>query len=97
MPSDSFFSSLGNTLGEVIRTIVSALKYLLGGVGRAIGDFSAGVARALGMSPTYFNFAVLILGLLLLWAAISALVRRSLLGFIFWIVLAVLVLGALVE
>jgi len=97
MQSDSFFTSLGNTIGEVIRSIVSALKYVLGGFGHAVGEFSGGLARALGMNPTLFNFALLILGLLLLWAAISALVRRSLLGFIFWIILAVLVLGALIE
>jgi hypothetical protein len=96
MQSDSFFASLGNTLGEVIRTIVAALKYVLGGFGRAIGDFSSGLAHAMGMNPTAFNFALLILGLLFLWAAIKALLRRSLLGFIVWIVLAVLVLGALI-
>jgi hypothetical protein len=96
MQSNSFFESLGNVLGEIIRTIVGALRYLLGGVGRAIGDFSAGLAKAMGMSPSLFNFAILILGVLLLVAAIRALLRRSVLGFLFWAILAVLVLGALI-
>jgi hypothetical protein len=96
MQSNSFFESLGNVLGEIIRTIVGVLRYLLGGVGRAIGDFSAGLAKAMGMSPSLFNFAILILGVLLLIAAIRALLRRSVLGFLFWAILAVLVLGALI-
>jgi hypothetical protein len=96
MQSDSFFESLGSTLGQVIRAIVGALKYVLGGFGRAIGDFSAGLAHAMGMNASVFNFAILILGLLLLVAAIKALLRRSILGFIFWIILAVVVLGALI-
>ncbi|ARP87021.1 hypothetical protein [Bordetella genomosp. 9] len=96
MQSNGFFESLGNVLGEVIRTIVSALRYLLGGIGRAIGDFSAGLAHAMGMSPNLFNFAVLLLGVLLLIAAVRALLRRSIVGFLFWAILAVLVLGALI-
>ncbi|ANN71736.1 hypothetical protein [Bordetella bronchialis] len=96
MQSNSFFESMGNVLGEIIRSIVSVLRYLLGGIGRAISQFSEGVAHAIGMSPNLFNFAVLILGVLLLVAAIRALLRRSILGFLFWAVLAVLVLGALI-
>jgi hypothetical protein len=38
-----------------------------------------------------------VLGLMFLWAAIKALLRRSILGFLFWLVLAVLVLGGLVN
>jgi hypothetical protein len=50
----------------------------------------------MGMSPSLFNFAILILGVLLLIAAVRALLRRSVLGFLFWAILAVLVLGALI-
>ncbi|OZI60140.1 hypothetical protein [Bordetella genomosp. 11] len=96
MQSNSFFESLGSVLGEIIRSIVGVLRYLLGGIGRAISQFSEGVAHAMGMSPNLFNFAVLILGVLLLLAAIRALLRRSILGFLFWAILAVLVLGALI-
>lgn len=96
MQSNGFFESLGNILGEIIRGIVNVLRYLLGGIGRAISQFSEGLANAMGMSPSLFNFAVLILGVLLLIAAIRALLRRSVLGFLFWAILAVLVLGALI-
>ncbi len=36
MQSNGFFESLGNILGEIIRSIVSVLRYVLGGIGRAI-------------------------------------------------------------
>ena len=61
----TFFEWLGSALGEVIRTIVAALKSVFGGFGEAVGEFSSGLADALGMSPTLFNFALLVLGMLL--------------------------------
>jgi hypothetical protein len=96
MNADGFFDWLGNTFGSVIRTIVDVLRSVFGGVGDAIRDFSAGLARAIGMTPSTFNFAVLLVGLLLLYAAIRAFLSRSILGGIVWLVLAVLVLGSLV-
>ena len=70
---------------------------LLGGLGGALGDFYSGLAGAMGMSPSIFNFVLLVLGLMFLWAAVKALLRRSIIGFLFWLVLAVLVLGGLVD
>ena len=96
MQTDSFFQWLGNLLGEVLRAVVAGAKFLFGGLGAAIGDFSAGLADALGMSPTLFNFGLLVLGLLLLYAGIRALMNRSLLGAVFWLILAVLLLGGLI-
>ncbi|MPS28651.1 hypothetical protein [Pigmentiphaga sp.] len=96
MKSESTFEWLGAMLGEVIRTIVAALKAVFGGFGEAVGAFSSGLAGALGMSPTLFNFGLLVLGLLLLYAGIRALMNRSVLGAIFWFLLAVLLLGGLI-
>lgn len=96
MNADGFFEWLGSTFGSVIRTIVDVLRSVFGGVGSAIREFSAGLARAIGMAPSTFNFAVLLVGLLLLYAAIRAFMSRSVLGGIIWLILAVLVLGSLV-
>ncbi|HTK00207.1 MAG TPA: hypothetical protein VL522_11330 [Bordetella sp.] len=96
MQSNSFFESLGSFLGGIVRSIVDVLRWLLGGIGRAISQFSEGVAHAMGVSPNLFNYAVLIIGVLMLIAAIRALFRRSILGFLVWAVLAVLVFGALI-
>ncbi|MCD0497071.1 hypothetical protein LP085_09450 [Achromobacter sp. MY14] len=98
MPQDDgFFGSLGVMLGEALRAVVAGIKWLLGGLGGALGDFYGGLSKAMGMSPSIFNFVLLVLGLMFLWAAVKALLRRSILGFLFWLVLAVLVLGGLVN
>ena len=94
---DGFFASLGGMLGEALRSVVAGLKWLLGGIGGALGDFYSGLAGAMGMSPSVFNLVVLAIGLMLLWAAVKALLRRSLLGVLFWGFLAVLVLGGLIN
>ncbi|ULY35601.1 hypothetical protein HRJ92_09825 [Bordetella pertussis] len=91
-----FFGSLGAMLGAVIRAIVDGLRYVFGGLGRALGDFFGGLASALGMSPSVFNFALLVLGLLLLWTAVRAFMGRAIVAGIFWLVLAMLLLGGLI-
>jgi hypothetical protein len=97
MQVESFFQWLGNMFGAVIRAIVDVLRYVLGGFGEAISSFSSGLAKAMGMAPSVFNFAVLFVGVLLLFAAIRAIIRGAILAFIIWVVLAVLVLGALIR
>jgi hypothetical protein len=97
MNGNSFFDWLGGALGSLIRGIVSVLETVLGGFGTAIRDFSSGLARSMGMNPSVFNFALLILGVVLLFAALGAFMRRSVIGGIIWLVLAVLVLGGLTR
>lgn len=98
MPSESsFFGSVGTVIGEVILAIVSGIRYAFGGLGSAMGDFFSGLASALGMSPSVFNFGLLILGLMLLWAAVKAFLGRSIVSGLFWLFLAMLLLSGLVE
>ena len=92
---DGFFASLGGMLGEALRSVVAGLKWLLGGLGHAFGDLYSGLAGAMGMSPSIFNFILLVLGLMCLWAAVKALLRRSIIGFLFWVIVALLLLGGL--
>ncbi|EHK66516.1 hypothetical protein [Achromobacter arsenitoxydans] len=94
---DGFFATLGGVLGEGLRAIVAGIKWLLGGLGGALGDFYAGLAGAMGMSPSIFNLVLLVLGLMFLWAAVKALLRRSIIGFLFWLLMTLLVLGGLVD
>jgi len=93
----SFFGSVGAVLGEVIRAIVSGIRYVFSGLGSAIGDFFSGLAGALGMSASIFHFALLILGLALLWFGVKALMRRAIVAGIFWLVLAMLLLSSLIS
>ncbi|OZI44819.1 hypothetical protein CEK29_09020 [Bordetella genomosp. 5] len=96
MQDDSFFSSAGAMLGGIIRAIVDGLRWLFGGLGGALSDFFNGLAQAMGMSASVFNFALLILGLLFVWAAIKAFLGRSIFSGLFWLLLAMLLLGALI-
>lgn len=91
------FGWLGNALGTVIRVFVEALQGVFGGLSSAINSFLAGLAGAVGMSPTFFNYAWLVLGLILLAAAIKAFVRGAIVAGIIWIVLALVVLGGLID
>jgi len=94
---DSFFGSMGAMLGGAIRAIVEALRAVFGGLGRAVAEFFSGLSASLGMSPSVFNIALLLLGLLLLWTALRAFLARSIFSGLFWLVLAILLLGALIS
>ncbi|MGE4335991.1 MAG: hypothetical protein AB7E55_08455 [Pigmentiphaga sp.] len=90
------FGWLGNALGSVIRFIVEALQGVFGGLSSAVNSFLSGLADAVGMSPTFFNYVWLVLGLILLAAAIKAFVRGAIVAGIIWIVLALVVLSGLI-
>lgn len=92
---EGIFSWLGSAMGSVIRFIIDALRGLFGGFGDAVRDFLHGLATSVGMSPSFFNYVWLFLGLALLIAAIKAIIDRAFLAAIIWAVLAVLVLGGL--
>lgn len=97
MKAESFSEWLGNAVGAVIRTIIDTLQVVLGSVGDVISGFSAGLAQAIGMTPSAFNYTLLVIGLLLLYGAARAFIQRSLVGGIILLVLAVLLLGGLIR
>lgn len=90
------FGWLGNALGTIIRFVVEALQGIFGGFAGAIQAFLSGLAGAVGMSPTVFNYAWLVLGLILLFVAIKAVVRGALVAAIIWAILGIVVLGGLI-
>ncbi|MDT0498103.1 hypothetical protein RM530_12115 [Algiphilus sp. W345] len=75
--ADGFFQWLGNILGSLIRFIVEALATVLGFIRGAISDFVSGVAQALGISDSTVGLVPLIVGLLLLYAALRAYMKRA--------------------
>jgi len=97
MQTENFFEWLGGMLGSLIRAVVDGVRFLLGGFGGAVGDFLGGIAAAMGMSPSVFNFAWLLFGLLLLLAAVRAFLRAAVFAGVLWLLLAVLVLGGLIS
>ncbi|GAB2784667.1 hypothetical protein GCM10027040_08480 [Halomonas shantousis] len=94
---EDFFNWLGDKLGDAIRVIVEALSSLFAGILIAAHDFILGLTGSLGMESSLFGIAVLIIGLLLLYNGIRALLRRSIVGGLMLIFLALVVLGWLIS
>ncbi|HBX57762.1 hypothetical protein [Pseudomonas sp. UBA2684] len=97
MSVEGFFESLGQAFGAFIRFIVEALDGFFGLLGNAIGSFIDGMASALGVTPSLLTIAVVIVGLMLLYAALRAFLRGSIIGGIIWLLLGLWLLSALIR
>lgn len=97
MQVEGFFGWLGHALGSAIRFIVDLFSGALGAVADAIDDFLGGMARAIGMDVSIFSFILLIIGLLFLYQGVRALLRRSIVGGVIWLLLGLVVMGWLIR
>lgn len=66
-------------------------------VAGGIGGFVDGLTRSLGISPSMFSLAILVIGLLLLINGVRALLRGGIIGGLIWLVLGLLVLSWLIP
>lgn len=94
---DSFFESLGQALGAFIRFIVEGLSGFFNMLTSAVGNFIDGLSGALGVTPSLLSILFLVIGLLLLYSALRAFMRGSLLGGLLWLVLGLWLLGGLIR
>jgi hypothetical protein len=97
MGVDGFFESLGEAVGSVIRFIVEGLSGFLGFFGSAISSFIAGMSKALGVTPSLLSIVVLVVGLWLLYVAVRAFIRRSIIAGVIWLVLGLWLLSGLIS
>lgn len=97
MQVEGFFEWLGQAFGAVIRFIVESLSGFLGLLGDAVGGFIQGMSKALGITPSLLGIVVLVLGLLLLYAALRAFLRRSILIGLIWLFFGLWLLGGLIR
>lgn len=97
MQVEGFFEWLGQAFGAAIRFIVESLSGVFGLLGDAVGGFINGLSKALGVTPSLLGVAVLVVGLLLLYAAVRAFLRRSILLGIIWLLLGLWLLGGLIS
>ena len=97
MQVEGFFEGLGEALGRFIRFIVDMLSGVLDAMADAIDDFLQGLARAIGMDVSIFSIILLIIGLLFLFNGIRALLRRSIIGGVIWLLLGLMVMGWLIR
>jgi hypothetical protein len=77
MQVESFFEWLGQALGAVIRFIVDGLEWFFNLFADAGGNFVDGLSRTLGMDTSLISIVALIVGLLLLFSAVRAFMRAS--------------------
>ncbi|MBV6286563.1 hypothetical protein [Pseudomonas aegrilactucae] len=97
MHVEDFFGWLGNALGRLIHFIVEAFSGLFNLLANAGGDFIDGLARALGMDTSLISILMLIVGLLLLYSAVRAFMRASIIMGIIWLMLGLWVLSWVVR
>ncbi|WP_137887018.1 hypothetical protein [Pseudomonas sp. 2FE] len=77
MQVEGFFDWLGQALGTPIRFIVEGLSGFLQLLGNAGSQFIAGLSRALGITPSLLSIVALVIGLLLVFNAGRAFIRRA--------------------
>ncbi|MGP0172197.1 hypothetical protein ACSVIJ_09945 [Pseudomonas sp. NCHU5208] len=97
MQVEGFFEGLGEALGRIIRFVVDMLSGALSAVADAIDDFLHGLANAIGMDSSIFSILLLIIGLLFLYNGVRALLRRSIIGGVIWLLLGLMVMGWLIR
>lgn len=97
MQVDGFFEWLGQALGAVIRFIVDGLDWIFGTLAHAGGNFIEGLSRTLGMDASLISIIALILGLILLYSAVRAFMRASIVLGIIWAILGLWLLSWIIH
>lgn len=93
MQANGFFQGIGEAVGEAIHAVVTFLLSVFTNFFDAFEAFINGLARSLGISPSFFSILVLVMGLWFLWGGLHALFRGALIGGIVRTVLGLFVLG----
>jgi hypothetical protein len=96
MHAEGFFEWLGRVFGAFIRFIVDGLREFFALLADAGSSFFRGLTETLGITPSLLGILVLIVGLLLLYAAVRAFLRRSIILGLLWLLLGAWLLGWLV-
>jgi len=97
MQDNGFFNWLGSTLGDILRTIVDGVSFVFGKLGSATHEFFGGVARSMGMDASLLNILWIVLGVWMLFTAIRAFARRSIVAGIIWLFLVTVLFGMLMS
>ncbi|MNQ32578.1 hypothetical protein D3C85_459890 [compost metagenome] len=97
MQVESFFEWLGQALGSVIRFIVEVLSGLFNTLTSAGGNFVEGLSQALGMDTSVISIIALLIGLMLLYSAVRAFMRASVIVGVIWLMLGLWVLSWVIH
>ncbi|MNE80055.1 hypothetical protein D3C80_1765970 [compost metagenome] len=88
---------MGQVLGAVIRFVVEALSGLFDLLRNAGSHFIEGLSRTLGMDTSLISIVALILGLMLLYWAIRAFMRASIIVGVIWLLLGLWVMSWVIS
>ncbi|MCY1389525.1 hypothetical protein D9M71_43270 [compost metagenome] len=97
MHVESFFEWLGQVFGAVIRFFVEALSGLFDLLSNAGRHFIDGLSRTLGMDTSMISIVALVLGLMLLYWAIRAFMRASIIVGVIWLLLGLWVMSWVIS
>ncbi|SEM89279.1 hypothetical protein SAMN04487857_106200 [Pseudomonas sp. ok272] len=97
MQVESFSEWLGQALGSIIRFIVDSLSGVFNALTQASGNFVDGLSKALGMDTSIISILILIIGLMLLYSAVRAFLRASIIAGVIWLVLGLWVLSWVIH
>jgi hypothetical protein len=97
MQVESVFEWLGQVLGAVIRFIVDGLSWLFNLFTHAGGNFVDGMSRTLGMDTSLISIVALVIGLMLLYSAVRAFMRASIIMGIIWLFLGLWLLSWIIH
>ena len=97
MQVEGFFEWLGQALGAAIKFVVDLLSGLFAMLANAGGNFIDGLARTLGMDTSLISILILLIGLLLLYSAVRAFRRASVIAGSIWALLGLWVLSWVVR
>lgn len=97
MRVEGFFEGLGEALGAAIKFVVDLLSGLFAMLASAGTKFIDGLANTLGMDTSLISILILIIGLLLLYSAVRAFMRASVIAGIIWALLGLWVLSWVVH
>ncbi|HDZ55541.1 MAG TPA: hypothetical protein ENI17_05545 [Pseudomonas xinjiangensis] len=91
------FEWLGEVLGSIVRIIIDSLAWIFDVLSGASAAFINGFARTLGVDSSWLSIAAVILGLLLIYTGVRALIRKHFIAGVLWLLLGLWLLSALVR
>jgi hypothetical protein len=97
MQVEGFFEWLGQAIGSIIRFVVDGLYWILGILAVASQNFIDGLSSTLGMDRSWLTIAALVVGLMLLVAAVKAFMGRSIIGGFIWLVIGLWLLSLVIH
>ena len=95
--SSSAAEWLGEFFGTLVRLIVDTLSWLFGILAGASAAFVDGFSRTLGIDSGILSIVAVIVGLLLIYRGVRALIRRRIVAGILWILVGLWLISALIK